>query len=494
MEFIKRLFVGDWARYTLPCFLLAVASAVFLGNLGEPNNLFWDENYHLTSAQKYLAGVAFMETHPPLAKLLMALSEWLIGSNRFLDITPMLLADHVGQVPQGFDFTPSRLPSAVAMVLASLAFFYTLHAILRHNGLALAFSFLFVLDTALIVHSRAAHLDGVQMLFFILTILLFVRGLQRVESLRLRDYALLALPLGLAVATKSNALVLLFCPFIWWVLQHRNAIKWRVVTTWLSPLQDGLAKGLVTLAVAGLVISSIYYVHCGLGKFVMNDRYYSASEEYKEILLQGTQWNPLNFPVMLRDNLDYGYHYSDGVPRLKPYSENEAGSHPILWPLGIKSINYRWDSANGKTSYHQLMANPTSWGLGLCGLVIAFALLLARALGESTPRPSVQNIIFPSLAVLWLAYMLAAASAGRVLYLYHYLLPLTLSWLIFASVCAYWWENRSLLGFKRFALIVVLLQTLSFNFYAPLAYHLPISAEEARPLGLSVLWGFKVIE
>src|SRR3989338_7153839 len=46
-----------------------------------PPHVFWDENYHIASAQKYLNKVYFMEQHPPLGKLLIALGEKIIDAN-----------------------------------------------------------------------------------------------------------------------------------------------------------------------------------------------------------------------------------------------------------------------------------------------------------------------------------------------------------------------------------------------------------------------------
>src|SRR5690606_34594408 len=68
-------------RNLYPLLLLIASSAVYLSFYGQPSSLFWDENYHIASAQKYIDGTMYMEPHPPLGKLLMAASESLLGSN-----------------------------------------------------------------------------------------------------------------------------------------------------------------------------------------------------------------------------------------------------------------------------------------------------------------------------------------------------------------------------------------------------------------------------
>ena len=63
---------------------------------------FWDENYHIASAQKDLNGIFFMELHPPLGKLLIALGEWLLHPN---GITSWFVsADYASRFPEGFSF------------------------------------------------------------------------------------------------------------------------------------------------------------------------------------------------------------------------------------------------------------------------------------------------------------------------------------------------------------------------------------------------------
>jgi dolichyl-phosphate-mannose--protein O-mannosyl transferase len=51
----------------------------------KPASLFWDENYHIASAQKYLNHVHYFELHPPLGKLLIAAGELILKPNRLND-------------------------------------------------------------------------------------------------------------------------------------------------------------------------------------------------------------------------------------------------------------------------------------------------------------------------------------------------------------------------------------------------------------------------
>lgn len=62
--------------------------------------MFWDENYHIASAQKYLAGIMYMEPHPPLGKLFIALGEYLLNPNKGIDLTSFVQTDYIKVFPQ----------------------------------------------------------------------------------------------------------------------------------------------------------------------------------------------------------------------------------------------------------------------------------------------------------------------------------------------------------------------------------------------------------
>jgi hypothetical protein len=69
--------VRHWAALLLVC---AVAIITVGSRYWQPESLFWDENYHVASAHKQLAGVMYMENHPPLGKMLIALGEAAVGA------------------------------------------------------------------------------------------------------------------------------------------------------------------------------------------------------------------------------------------------------------------------------------------------------------------------------------------------------------------------------------------------------------------------------
>ena len=84
--------------------------------------------------------------HPPLAKLMIALSMWLIGNNEY-----------------GF-----RLPSVLFGTLSILVFYLLLKRVSGDKLLSLIATFLFSFDNLVFVHSRIATLDIFVLFFMIL--------------------------------------------------------------------------------------------------------------------------------------------------------------------------------------------------------------------------------------------------------------------------------------------------------------------------------------
>ncbi len=87
-------------------FLLILSYFTYVHGYWYPSELFWDENYHIASAQKYLNGVFFMEPHPPLGKLMIAAGEWLINANPIDN--QFIGTDYATNIPNGFSFLPLK--------------------------------------------------------------------------------------------------------------------------------------------------------------------------------------------------------------------------------------------------------------------------------------------------------------------------------------------------------------------------------------------------
>ncbi|MDQ2077193.1 phospholipid carrier-dependent glycosyltransferase [Marinimicrobium sp. ABcell2] len=486
-------------RFAYPLLLLTVSLLVYMTAYTSPRALFWDENYHVTSAQKHLDGVMYMETHPPLGKMLMAASEGLLGVNAELDKSALTRTSHISgeALPENFSFAGMRLPSTLLMALSVLFMYGILYRLTGHRLVAVAFSCLLIFDNALVVHSRAAMLEGIQLFFILAAIYYLVRTVTHTAPIRLRHYAILGALVGLTVSVKANgAIVLLLLVVLFFVDQWSNIKALRVL-----PVVKRLATS-VPSAVAPLVMVflSTFYVHIATGTEIAGNQRYKASPEYLTHIREGTTHTLSGFTVGMRDQWRFMAEYSDGVPRLDICKPGENGSPAFAWPGGTKSISYRWDreevDGQVKVAHIYLVANPMVWFSALLGIVLSVGLLISRYV-YGNPVKDVR--LFGWIAVftgLYLSYMIVMLQIERVMYLYHYLVPLVFAIINLALVFTYIFRAQILTNNRHTLInlgIFVALVIAVFAYFSPLTYGIPITPEQFEQRQWFDFWMMQVV-
>ena len=450
--------------------------------------MFWDENYHIASAQKHIDGVMYMEPHPPLGKMLMALGEIAFGDNNNIDKSKMLVTDYLtgNDVPANLKFTGYRWPSVVMMALGALFFFGILHRITRLPWLAATFSSLIIFDNALVMHSRSAMLEGIQLFFILAAIYYFVRivtqFLYQQKSILLKHYALLGLLIGLAVSVKVNAFILLLLFVVLFGVDQWAAIKkWQ----WQKIISRLFLTAPVGAGAVAFTFFAIFYLHIGMGQTIKQDRTYKASAEYQQQIHAGNTWSPKTFLIGMRDNWKYMSEYAGGVPSLDYCKADENGSYAMGWPLSSRTISYRWskDVVNGETEvyFNYLIGNPIIWLSVLAGIILSSALILGRFVYNT---PIKDQTLFGWICFftgLYLSYMIAILQIERVMYLYHYFIPLIFGALNLSLLINYIYRDE-LLKLNRHTLInlgiFIALVIAIFAFFAPFTYSLGLTEDE----------------
>ncbi len=469
-------------------FLLLLSFFTYVHAYWQPAALYWDENYHIASAQKYLTGTFFMEPHPPLGKLLIAAGEALVNANpldnQFVD------TDYGKNPPEGFSFAGYRLfPTLLAWLTVPLLFAIFL-LITGRAAWSVLLTFPFVFDNALIVHSRSAMLDSTMIFFAVLTTLAFL--LLRAWRDDRRRFTWAAVLFGAAFAclltTKIFGLVLiLFVPFLAWELRDR-------------PRQILRFLGIAAVAFV-LPFVAIWHLHFSLARTVNpalpDNGYYQASSWYRELLDRGRTGSLFAFPVMLRDSMKFVSHYEAGVPRLNLAKSDENGSPWFLWPVGARTINYRWQTPDGRGyGYQYLVSNPVGWFAVLLGVFLALALLIVPLL-HPLQQPLRHRLLLTVFVTLYVSFFVAVSRIDRVLYLYHYFLPLVLGMILLGAVVA---EVRSagrwpLTDARKTGVLLAfgVLVFLSFQFFRPLSYGEPISDRAFERRTWLRIWEMKCV-
>ncbi|MCB9807695.1 phospholipid carrier-dependent glycosyltransferase [Candidatus Peribacteria bacterium] len=475
---------ANTASFWLGALLMLFAFFTYFWNYTNPPYLYWDENYHIASAQKYLNGVYFMEPHPPLGKMLIAAGEALINANDEDD--QFIGTDYAKELPAGFSFKGYRFfPVVLGWLIAPLLYLIFL-LITRKPIWAFLLSFLYVFDNALITHSRAAMLDSTMLFFCVGMIALYYLLLKHKNNKN--TFPLFSLLFGAcfacAMATKALALIMvLLVPMILLALKK----NFHLISQFLA----------LSIGAFLIVYIGIWQAHFMMGTRIISslpdDGYYQASDEYKALLQRGE----VHLPIMIRDNLAFLTHYSKGVPTLNLCKSDENGSPFYYWPLGARSINYRWETPNGAVyKYITLQVNPVVWGIALVSLIATFALLLGSVLLPGAKPLTYRNELLFWFG-MWTSYMIAISQIDRVMYLYHYFIPLIFSFMLVAYV----FMELSQLGVLKLSeskknwilLCGGVCIVIGFQFFRPLSYYEPMSDAAFRKRMLLPLWNLRCV-
>ena len=500
--------------------VLLISYFTYFRNYQYPSNLFWDENYHIASAQKYLNGVFFMEPHPPLGKLFIALGEYLIQPNKKINTRSFLATDYIKDIPKGYSFAGVRFFPTLFATLSAVLFYLILYTLSKRPILSFLFTSLYLFENAIIVHSRGAMLEPIQM-FFVLFFLLFsiekintidyrrwkVEGRKlKVEAggLKVIDYIQLGFLYGLAVSVKLNSGSLGILVIILLAKEYYHRVD----------LKQIFIKSLVFMLTAVSVLIGFYYIHIYLGKTVVDKRYYEASGQYKKMLnnqypisnvqspISNIQTNfnsPFlrqgkQFPNLLKEHLQFIFHYEKGVPKYDVCKVGENGSLPVTWPFGNKAINYRWEKSGESVRYLYLQGNPMVWLLGLGGLFFSLNLIVSSLFFKTKITNNRLFSFITTFSILYATYMASMMMVERVLYLYHYFIPLIFSLILSYLMFLYLFEE----GLKKKKVIMVItviaiitIIILVYFFFSPLTYYQPLTHAQFELRNWFRFWGLK---
>lgn len=487
-------------KYIYPIILLMCSFGIYFTHYGSPSAMFWDENYHVASAEKHVQGVMYMEPHPPLGKMLMALAEVVINPNENIDKHKFVETDHIegSDTPPDTQFTGYRWPSVVLMALSVLFFFGILNRITRQPLLAFLFSSFVIFDNALVIQARAAMLEGIQLFFILAELYCFTRILTSQRPINLKDYALLGALIGLAISVKvTSAIELLLFVILFGVDQWKNIRQFNYIAL-LKRLFVAVPSGVLPVA---LVFLSVFYIHIGMGTKVIAGHTYKASPEYLQAIQNGDTWSPSTFVTGFRDNWKYMSEYADGVPRLDECKPDENGSYPMDWLLGKKTISYRWDkdTIDGKVEvrYMTIVANPIIWFSVIAGIVLSLGLIMSKFIyGQQEKDTPLFNWICVFTG-LYLSYMIAILQIERVMYLYHYLIPLVFGSINLALVFNYLYREEIIAKSKHLWInlsIYALLVIAVFAFFAPFTYGIGMTADEFELRNWFSFWKLQVVQ
>ncbi len=369
--------------------LVLAAAATRFWRLGTPPEIVFDEVHFVNQARHYLHGEPFLDPHPPLAKLLIALGILLFGDHPW--------SWRVGNATMG-------------TILVAVTYLFGRRILGSRLGAALAAGFI-VCDGMFLVDSRVGVIDIVYLTFAAISYLLLFRFIQTDGLLEKRKVLpWIGVALGLCLGSKlyipafTCVFVAAFIAYDLWRAPERFGDEARAGATTGSTREWRIAAGVTMVA----AVTTFFYLLTFLPHFLLG------------------WWGGIG---------DLFHYYTRVI-----WYENAVANatHPYAspwwtWPLMLRPIAY-WQNfpKTGKVATIWGGGNPLLWW----GALSAITITAVRAI----ERPSIGRSF---LVLGYLGYLLLWVWIGRTLFLYHYMGSVYLGYVALGGVLADCWEGRA---------------------------------------------------
>ncbi|KAI0244306.1 Dolichyl-phosphate-mannose--protein mannosyltransferase 4 [Massospora cicadina] len=323
----------------LKLLLLVMGGITRFYNIGQPDEVVFDEVHFGKFTSYYLRREYFFDVHPPLAKLILLLGGYFIGFKGDFDFDTIgaKYADHgvpyIGLRAVSASFGACTVP--FAFMILQEAGYSLLPAVLA--------SFFILFDNSLITQSRLILLDSQLIFFATLSVYCYIRFYKcRGCGFTGRWWGwMLATGISLAL-TLSVKMVGLFTIAtvglavmwdLWRLLDIRRGLTLREF------LRHFYARVVGFLIVPAMVYLSLFWIHFQiLTRSGTGDDFMSAEFQ---TTLQGNNLRALSLPV----------RYGDNVTLLHKDIKAYLHSHPERYPL-------RYDDGRISTQGQQVTAYP----------------------------------------------------------------------------------------------------------------------------------------
>lgn len=322
--------------------ILLFSYSVRLWRLSFPAEYYFDEVYHAFTAEAYarndprgyewwhtspVEGTAYEWLHPPVSKLFMGLSIYLLGDNSFA----------------------WRLPSAVFGTLVILATYLLAKALSKKESLALLAAFIVSLDGLLLTQSRIAMNDAFVTFFMLMAFYCYWLFNTKIAASKKSDNhkAIGALLLsgiftGLAVSSKWSGVFVLPVIGLWEL--YETILKKKLYRLQLWP---------ALVIIFGVIPACLYVL------------------SYAQFFLQG---HTLEQFKHLHDQI---WWYQTNLDATHPYQ-----SRPWQWMLNLKPVWYFVQYQDATVANIYALANPAIAWIGL----FAIGWNLVRGITKQTNR------------------------------------------------------------------------------------------------------------
>ena len=487
--------------------ILLISYFTYFDGYSNPSMALFDEHYYIVHAERYVHQIVFFDVNPPLGKMFIALGEKIFNINQDANIQKQLETGFIYlEDIENFSLEGLRFFPVLFGFFSGLLIFFILYGLSRNKFLSLMFSSLYLFENSSIVQFRTAMLDSTLIFFSFITILYFIYLYEKKNEKTLINYFMLGLFTGLATFTKMVGFVLVLLLFFL-LLEEFKILEQGKLMGSLGKIFKRMAAYALAICIVCL---TVYYTHVALGANVyedvseavgINGMRVGSSPKYTQMIKNKDIYNPLKLFIPMRDYFNHIRKSQSLLPKLTNKA-SEIGSLPIGWPIGIKNINYAFDSdteSSNKWWYVNFQGNPVNWLLGLIAILVSVGLILAKTIFRFRPSSiRIYKYIF-IFTSLYVGYMLAVILLGlqRVLYIHTYILPLFFSFILFFLVFNYIFEKYIIEKDKILKISIFLLVSQIVYVYfciSPVTYAKSITYLDCEKTRLVSFWEDDCIE
>ncbi len=432
-------------------FITWLSVLVHFWRITYPNSIVFDEVTFGKFLNSYAKGEYYFDLHPPLGKLLLAWAAYFGGIN------PNFNYDKIGTVFTENTYVWLRSLTALAGALIPTFVALLLRGLRFSRWVAVVAALLVIFENALLVISRTFVFD-----VFLLS------------------FGFASLAVGVWSHRQQNKI-------LWWLSWILGAAAFSIKWTGLSflgllslwELQRAFQLRLYGLSLRRLVVGwsaafAVYFLifaihfswtpRSGIGNDFMTPEFQSG--------LLGNRF--YGSPELVRPSL-FG-QFIELNKMMWAYQKTMNQSHPYssawyTWPLLYRPIYFWGNTGTALKERIYLLGNPWIWWSSTLAVMFFFAITwskgrhwVSKGIDESQSREFCLLIIF-------VANYLPFILIGRVMFIYHYLVALIVALMILAVVLEKIKKRPWVWGFLGIGLI-------SFCFFAPLSYALPLTDSE----------------
>jgi dolichyl-phosphate-mannose-protein mannosyltransferase len=444
-----------WWRNGFIIILLIAALTRFWDLRAVPYVIF-DEVFNTSIAARYIAGEAFVDGHPPTARLHFATAAWIGGATKEQQAFSIL------QPYNNFPYVLMRSVSATAGVLLVAFCMLLMKKLTNSPGTALLAGLFITLDNALVLYSRLILPDTLLLLYGIAGLYCYFKKDDYPTKSKYWYVWLIAgsILFGLTINVKITAL---WFPFI--------ALLHSLVHPFKQNLRESYTMAIYLFGIPIIITLLLFILHFSILE-PTGTVYYASTDIEVDMFNQVREGNPiykishsLGLVTQRIAEAVIGFLYTVEVHFVTSQQEAKTAtaSYSWQWLLMQKPMTFAVMPTGETTRFIYLIGNPIIWW----GVIVA---VIARFVAIIKTRHYKKIDI---LLIGYIGYLAVFTLISRPMFIYHYFPSLIFGILLLASAIIHLHQRWPWLSYLYITLVIA-----SFVFLSPYSYGLPLTERQ----------------